>query len=315
MFCTTYYGQQDIVQGKDSGKSQGGVTTETTHKGIQDDVDVLTSMTPVAESGHRRFVCDDVDNTNGSGGSSCSNGSGNTSARTAVSPSRGEEEVDEVVGVEEDGVGIREVCGDVVCARSAVIETRTRVPQEEEEEENVCSICLDEFTDADPEAETVCGHGYHLQCIMQWAQRSRECPLCFKELAMSDEDMNALLPFGEYVSPRDMESQSSMLATMELERFLVHLAAIEQRRQDRRRTERRGGDSNTRRERRVDGDASSSPGRGDCGHVVAQHHHSSGGDGGEYPPPREDSIVRSASQSLKSVKNKFASLFLFAGNS
>lgn len=30
----------------------------------------------------------------------------------------------------------------------------------------------------------LCSHGYHLQCIMQWAQRSRECPLCFHGLQM-----------------------------------------------------------------------------------------------------------------------------------
>jgi hypothetical protein len=29
-----------------------------------------------------------------------------------------------------------------------------------------------------------CRHHFHLQCIMQWAQRSRECPLCFKSLQL-----------------------------------------------------------------------------------------------------------------------------------
>ena len=27
-------------------------------------------------------------------------------------------------------------------------------------------------------------HCYHLQCVMQWAQRSRECPLCFRALQL-----------------------------------------------------------------------------------------------------------------------------------
>ena len=27
-------------------------------------------------------------------------------------------------------------------------------------------------------------HCFHLQCVMQWAQRSRECPLCFKPLQL-----------------------------------------------------------------------------------------------------------------------------------
>lgn len=29
-----------------------------------------------------------------------------------------------------------------------------------------------------------CRHQYHLQCIMQWAQRSRECPMCFRALQL-----------------------------------------------------------------------------------------------------------------------------------
>ena len=29
-----------------------------------------------------------------------------------------------------------------------------------------------------------CRHSYHLQCVMQWAQRSRECPLCFQTLQL-----------------------------------------------------------------------------------------------------------------------------------
>lgn len=52
------------------------------------------------------------------------------------------------------------------------------------EEPNVCSICLDEFVEADPGVPTRCRHSYHLQCIMQWAQRSRECPLCFRTLRL-----------------------------------------------------------------------------------------------------------------------------------
>ena len=27
-------------------------------------------------------------------------------------------------------------------------------------------------------------HNFHLQCVMQWAQRSRECPMCFKSLQL-----------------------------------------------------------------------------------------------------------------------------------
>jgi len=170
-----------------------------------------------------------------------------------------------------------------VCARSKVISMEDAM----EEEENVCSICLDEFTDEDPVAETRCGHGYHLQCIMQWAQRSRECPLCFTQLCLVDEDLNSLLPFGEYVSPQQMEAESSMIANMQLESFLIQLAAVERREHRRARMRMNRDSSSTQPE--------------DRGHVVLAN--------GAYTPPREDSLIRNASLSLKNVKDKFASLF------
>ena len=85
------------------------------------------------------------------------------------------------------------VNGDIdLCRRAVLLQ-----PQEED----VCSICLDEFTEEDPGQATACGHLYHLQCVMQWAQRSRECPLCFRALQLQDEEVNSLLPFGEYIAP------------------------------------------------------------------------------------------------------------------
>lgn len=41
--------------------------------------------------------------------------------------------------------------------------------------------------------------------------------------------MNQLLPFGEYVDPRQLATTESMLETWELERFLVRLAQAERR--------------------------------------------------------------------------------------
>lgn len=98
-----------------------------------------------------------------------------------------------------------------------------------EEEANVCSICLDEFGDADPAVPTSCRHHYHLQCIMSWAQRSHECPLCFKTLRLQDEVLQELLPFGEYVSPQAAASSAASLESWELERLLLRLAVSGQR--------------------------------------------------------------------------------------
>lgn len=169
-----------------------------------------------------------------------------------------------------------------VCPRVAVIAGP-------EEEENVCSICLDEFNDEDPIAETSCGHGYHLQCIMQWAQRSQECPLCFSQLVLADEDMNALLPFGEYSSPQDEQAMSAMIANMEFETFLVHLAAAERRQERQQRRE-----SRVRRRHSEDN-----------GHVVIPSG-SQVEDGGSAAGSPSESM-------LKSVRRGFAAFFLGGG--
>ena len=63
---------------------------------------------------------------------------------------------------------------------------------------------------------------------MQWAQRSHECPMCFKNLELEDEDMNALLPFGEY-TPAHATVASSADDSWDLERLLIRLASANHR--------------------------------------------------------------------------------------
>lgn len=192
-----------------------------------------------------------------------------------------------------------------------------KVLPELEEEENVCSICLDEFSEADPSAKTVCGHGYHLQCIMQWAQRSRECPLCFHGLQMEDPAMNELLPFGEYISPQQAEAESSMLATWELESFLVRLAAAERRerrahrrsRMSRNQAEQNSHENQTTGQGEDERRADMTPERQTSNSEYSSSwppgaHSSSGQEEGSSP------IFKSASQSFKSMKSRFAALKL-----
>ncbi|PSC77025.1 F-box LRR-repeat 20 [Micractinium conductrix] len=69
-------------------------------------------------------------------------------------------------------------------AQNADIAVERRVVPLLEYSEDTCSICLDDYTREDPGAPTTCGHHFHLQCVMQWAQRSRECPLCFRSLEL-----------------------------------------------------------------------------------------------------------------------------------
>ncbi|TXG71983.1 hypothetical protein EZV62_000562 [Acer yangbiense] len=89
--------------------------------------------------------------------------------------------------------------------------------------DDACSICLDPFSTQDPsthvECETVrhcligiygvsdcflysdwngdrvtgCNHEYHLQCILEWAQRSKECPICWQQFVLKDPASQELL--------------------------------------------------------------------------------------------------------------------------
>uniref|UniRef100_A0A2P2LVE3 RING-type E3 ubiquitin transferase n=2 Tax=Rhizophora mucronata TaxID=61149 RepID=A0A2P2LVE3_RHIMU len=52
--------------------------------------------------------------------------------------------------------------------------------------DDACSICLEEFTESDPSTVTNCKHEFHLQCILEWCQRSSECPMCLHPISLKD---------------------------------------------------------------------------------------------------------------------------------
>ncbi|KAJ8766454.1 hypothetical protein K2173_022513 [Erythroxylum novogranatense] len=54
----------------------------------------------------------------------------------------------------------------------------------DEDLEDACSICLEPFTSEDPATITNCKHEYHLQCILEWCQRSKECPICWQLISL-----------------------------------------------------------------------------------------------------------------------------------
>eukprot|EP00250_Pteridium_aquilinum_P006237 c16195_g1_i1 orf=253-1284(+) len=56
-----------------------------------------------------------------------------------------------------------------------------------------CSICLEPFCQSDPATVTSCAHEYHVQCILEWAQRSKECPMCWQPLSLKDPASQELL--------------------------------------------------------------------------------------------------------------------------
>ncbi|KAG6386248.1 hypothetical protein SASPL_155140 [Salvia splendens] len=59
--------------------------------------------------------------------------------------------------------------------------------------DDACSICLEGFTDSDPMAVTSCKHEFHLQCILEWCQRSSNCPMCWQSVSLKDPANQELL--------------------------------------------------------------------------------------------------------------------------
>lgn len=56
-----------------------------------------------------------------------------------------------------------------------------------------CSICLEAFCDSDPSTVTSCKHEFHLQCVLEWCQRSSNCPMCWRPISLKDPTSQELL--------------------------------------------------------------------------------------------------------------------------
>ncbi|KAJ8630921.1 hypothetical protein MRB53_024244 [Persea americana] len=59
--------------------------------------------------------------------------------------------------------------------------------------DDACSICLEAFCDSDPSTVTGCKHEFHLQCILEWCQRSSQCPMCWQDISLKDPTSQELL--------------------------------------------------------------------------------------------------------------------------
>ncbi|KAF3678196.1 E3 ubiquitin-protein ligase RHF2A [Capsicum annuum] len=53
--------------------------------------------------------------------------------------------------------------------------------------DDACSICLEAFCESDPSTVTSCKHEFHLQCVLEWCQRSSNCPMCWQSISLKDE--------------------------------------------------------------------------------------------------------------------------------
>ncbi|XP_061375185.1 E3 ubiquitin-protein ligase RHF2A-like [Gastrolobium bilobum] len=59
--------------------------------------------------------------------------------------------------------------------------------------DDACSICLEDFCERDPATVTNCKHEFHLQCILEWCQRSSQCPMCWQPISLKDATSQELL--------------------------------------------------------------------------------------------------------------------------
>ncbi|KVH96362.1 Zinc finger, RING/FYVE/PHD-type [Cynara cardunculus var. scolymus] len=75
----------------------------------------------------------------------------------------------------------------------ALDKVKSKVNTISEDEEDVCPICLEEYTSENPRIVTKCSHHYHLSCIYEWNERSETCPVCSKAGTIEDRPELAIL--------------------------------------------------------------------------------------------------------------------------
>jgi len=54
------------------------------------------------------------------------------------------------------------------------------------DEERKCMICLEAFAVGDPVRTLPCLHRYHQSCVDEWLSRSRECPICKRDITAAE---------------------------------------------------------------------------------------------------------------------------------
>lgn len=111
--------------------------------------------------------------------------------------------------------------------------------------DDACSICLEAFSETDPSTVTTCKHEFHLQCILEWCQRSAQCPMCWQPISLKDPSSQELLaaieqersfrfkpsrnaPLFRHPALRDFELQHLPVGADDAEleeRIIQHLAA------------------------------------------------------------------------------------------
>eukprot|EP00262_Sarcandra_glabra_P022087 TRINITY_DN9610_c2_g1_i4.p1 TRINITY_DN9610_c2_g1~~TRINITY_DN9610_c2_g1_i4.p1 ORF type:complete len:390 (+),score=71.39 TRINITY_DN9610_c2_g1_i4:58-1227(+) len=80
--------------------------------------------------------------------------------------------------------------------------------------EDACSICLEGFCHSDPSTVTSCKHEFHLQCILEWCQRSTQCPMCWQPISFKDPTSQELLEAVEGERERSVRVNQSRNGTI-----------------------------------------------------------------------------------------------------
>lgn len=86
--------------------------------------------------------------------------------------------------------------------------------------DDTCSICLEAFCESEPSTVTNCKHDFHLQCILEWCQRSSQCPMCWQAISMKDPLSQELLEAVEH--ERNVQAERSRTTTVFRHPMLGH---------------------------------------------------------------------------------------------
>ncbi|XP_009801357.1 E3 ubiquitin-protein ligase RHF2A-like [Nicotiana sylvestris] len=81
-----------------------------------------------------------------------------------------------------------------------------------------CSICLEAFCESDPSTVTSCNHEFHLQCVLEWCQRSSNCPMCWQSISLKDQMSQELFEV--------VEQERNFRVNAERNATLLHLPAL-----------------------------------------------------------------------------------------
>lgn len=87
-----------------------------------------------------------------------------------------------------------ELMSKLSCSKSSLKSTSAEVPNQEtyafpsyeDDDEDVCPTCLEDYTYENPRIVLKCSHDFHLGCIYEWKERSELCPVCGKVMVFDE---------------------------------------------------------------------------------------------------------------------------------